>query len=126
MGIRYLADPAHQLPMLNAVAAPDGLDEAVVRKRLLAEHAIEIGGGRSVQGQGLADRPDGRERHAPPRGRGSRRAPLRPFLNQPLKAALQSVERVAELAARGRSVGLNVTIAQKETCRRHVSTGEEP
>lgn len=45
MGIRYLADPAHQLPMLNAVAAPDGLDEGVVRKRLLAEHAIEIGGG---------------------------------------------------------------------------------
>ena len=45
MGIRYLADPAHQLPMLNAVAAPDGVDEAAVRKALLAEFDIEIGGG---------------------------------------------------------------------------------
>lgn len=45
MAIRYLADGAHQLPMLNAVAAPDGVDEAVVRKRLLDEYAIEIGGG---------------------------------------------------------------------------------
>ena len=45
LGIRYLADPDHQLPMLNAVAAPEGVDEAAVRKRLLEEHAIEIGGG---------------------------------------------------------------------------------
>jgi alanine-glyoxylate transaminase/serine-glyoxylate transaminase/serine-pyruvate transaminase len=41
----YLADPNHQLPMLNAVASPDGVDEAAVRKRLLEEHAIEIGAG---------------------------------------------------------------------------------
>jgi alanine-glyoxylate transaminase / serine-glyoxylate transaminase / serine-pyruvate transaminase len=45
MGIRFLADPAHQLPMLNAVAAPEGVDEAAVRKRLLQEFDIEIGGG---------------------------------------------------------------------------------
>ena len=45
MGIRYLADPNHQLPMLNAVAAPEGVEEAAVRKRLLDEHDIEIGGG---------------------------------------------------------------------------------
>mgnify|MGYP001063141333 CR=1 FL=1 len=45
MGLRYLADANHQLPMLNAVAAPDGVDEAVVRTRLLDEHGIEIGGG---------------------------------------------------------------------------------
>jgi alanine-glyoxylate transaminase/serine-glyoxylate transaminase/serine-pyruvate transaminase len=45
MGIEYLADRDHQLPMLNAVAAPDGVDEAAVRKRLLAEYAIEFGGG---------------------------------------------------------------------------------
>ena len=45
LGLRYLADPQHQLPMLNAVATPDGVDEAAVRQRLLAEHAIEIGGG---------------------------------------------------------------------------------
>jgi alanine-glyoxylate transaminase/serine-glyoxylate transaminase/serine-pyruvate transaminase len=45
LGVRYLADPRHQLPMLNAVAAPDGVDEAAVRKRLLEEHGIEFGGG---------------------------------------------------------------------------------
>lgn len=45
MGISYLADPQHQLPMLNAVASPDGVDEAVVRKTLLEEYGIEIGGG---------------------------------------------------------------------------------
>jgi alanine-glyoxylate transaminase/serine-glyoxylate transaminase/serine-pyruvate transaminase len=45
LGVTYLADPAHQLPMLNAVAAPEGVDEAAVRKRLLDEYDIEIGGG---------------------------------------------------------------------------------
>jgi alanine-glyoxylate transaminase / serine-glyoxylate transaminase / serine-pyruvate transaminase len=45
MGVSYLADPEHQLPMLNAVATPLGVNEAVVRKRLLDEYDIEIGGG---------------------------------------------------------------------------------
>ncbi len=45
MGIRYLADPDHQLPMLNAVAAPEGVNEGEVRKRLLGEYNIEIGAG---------------------------------------------------------------------------------
>ena len=45
LGIRFLADSAHQLPMLNAVSAPDGVEEAAVRKRLLEEFSIEIGGG---------------------------------------------------------------------------------
>ncbi len=45
LGINYLADPNHQLPMLNAVAAPEGVDEAEVRKRLLDEFDIEIGAG---------------------------------------------------------------------------------
>ena len=45
MGARFLADPAHLLPMLNAVAAPEAVDEAAVRKRLLEEFDIEIGGG---------------------------------------------------------------------------------
>ncbi len=45
LGISYLADPKHQLPMLNAVAAPEGVEEAVVRKRLLDEFDIEIGAG---------------------------------------------------------------------------------
>lgn len=45
MGLRYLADPGHQLPMLNAVEAPEGVDEAGVRKRLMDDYAIEFGGG---------------------------------------------------------------------------------
>lgn len=45
LGLSYLADSEHQLPMLNAVAAPEGVEEAAVRKRLLLEHGIEIGGG---------------------------------------------------------------------------------
>jgi alanine-glyoxylate transaminase/serine-glyoxylate transaminase/serine-pyruvate transaminase len=45
MGIRYLADPDHQLPMLNAVAAPEGVNEGEVRTRLLDEYDIEIGAG---------------------------------------------------------------------------------
>lgn len=45
MGLRLLADPDHQLPMLTAVAAPEGVDEAGIRKRLLDEYDIEIGGG---------------------------------------------------------------------------------
>lgn len=45
LGIQYLADPSNQLPMLNAVAAPEGVEEAAVRKRLLEEFSIEIGPG---------------------------------------------------------------------------------
>ncbi len=45
LGVCYLADPEHQLPMLNAVAAPEGVDEAAVRKRLLEDYSIEIGAG---------------------------------------------------------------------------------
>ena len=45
LGLRYLADPAHQLPMLNAVATPVGVDEALARRRLLDAYGIEIGGG---------------------------------------------------------------------------------
>ena len=45
LGFRYLADPDHQLPMLNAVALPEGFDEAINRKRLLDEYDIEVGAG---------------------------------------------------------------------------------
>ncbi len=45
MGLRYTAVEGHQLPMLNAVRIPDGVDDLAVRKRLLAEFGIEIGGG---------------------------------------------------------------------------------
>jgi alanine-glyoxylate transaminase/serine-glyoxylate transaminase/serine-pyruvate transaminase len=45
LGLKYLADPAHQLPTLNAVATPPGVDEAAGRKRLVNEFGIEIGAG---------------------------------------------------------------------------------
>ena len=43
--LRLVAEEGHRLPMLNAVTVPDGVAEARVRTRLLAEHGIEIGGG---------------------------------------------------------------------------------
>ena len=45
LGLRFLADPDHLLPMLNAVATPEGVDELAVRRQLLTQYAIEIGGG---------------------------------------------------------------------------------
>lgn len=48
LGAKYLADPEHQLPMLNAVAVPAGVQESAVRKRLLDEEGIEIGAGLGV------------------------------------------------------------------------------
>jgi len=43
--IEYNADPNHQLPMLNAVKIPDGIEDGAVRSSLLNEFGIEIGGG---------------------------------------------------------------------------------
>jgi alanine-glyoxylate transaminase/serine-glyoxylate transaminase/serine-pyruvate transaminase len=45
LDISFAAAEGHQLPTLNAVRIPPGVDDAEVRKRLLAEHGIEIGGG---------------------------------------------------------------------------------
>ncbi|TVR48532.1 MAG: alanine--glyoxylate aminotransferase family protein [Puniceicoccaceae bacterium] len=45
LGLELLVEPACRLPMLNAVKVPAGIDEAAVRSRLLADHAIEIGAG---------------------------------------------------------------------------------
>lgn len=45
LGIRYAAQEGHQLPMLNAVHVPAGIDEAAVRRDLLNRFGIEIGGG---------------------------------------------------------------------------------
>jgi alanine-glyoxylate transaminase/serine-glyoxylate transaminase/serine-pyruvate transaminase len=39
------AQEGHRLPTLNCVAVPNGVDEALIRKALLAEFGIEIGGG---------------------------------------------------------------------------------
>jgi alanine-glyoxylate transaminase/serine-glyoxylate transaminase/serine-pyruvate transaminase len=45
LGIEYTAQAGHQLPMLNAVRIPEGVDDAAVRGGLLNRYGIEIGGG---------------------------------------------------------------------------------
>ena len=45
MGLSLLVDEADRLPQLNAVSVPDGVDEAAVRKALLANYGLEIGAG---------------------------------------------------------------------------------
>jgi len=45
LGLDFVSEAGHRLPMLNAVAAPAGHDEAALRRRLLDEHNVEIGGG---------------------------------------------------------------------------------
>jgi alanine-glyoxylate transaminase/serine-glyoxylate transaminase/serine-pyruvate transaminase len=45
MGLSYTVEEGSQLPMLNAVLIPDGVDELKVRQQLLGEFGIEIGGG---------------------------------------------------------------------------------
>jgi alanine-glyoxylate transaminase/serine-glyoxylate transaminase/serine-pyruvate transaminase len=45
LGIEYTAQSGHQLPMLNAVRIPEGVDDAAVRGGLLNRFGIEIGGG---------------------------------------------------------------------------------
>lgn len=43
IGLRYI--PQHSLATLNAIHAPDGVDEAAVRRTLLTDYGIEIGAG---------------------------------------------------------------------------------
>jgi alanine-glyoxylate transaminase/serine-glyoxylate transaminase/serine-pyruvate transaminase len=45
LGVKYAAQEGHQLPMLNAVHVPAGIDEARVRRELLDRFGVEIGGG---------------------------------------------------------------------------------
>jgi alanine-glyoxylate transaminase/serine-glyoxylate transaminase/serine-pyruvate transaminase len=45
LGISYAGKEGQRLPMLNAVMVPNGVDDAAVRKQLLNEFGIEIGGG---------------------------------------------------------------------------------
>ncbi|WP_211262343.1 pyridoxal-phosphate-dependent aminotransferase family protein [Nitriliruptor alkaliphilus] len=40
-----LAQEGHRLPQLTSFAWPEGVDEGVLRRRLLTEHGIEVGGG---------------------------------------------------------------------------------
>ncbi|MDP2858343.1 MAG: aminotransferase class V-fold PLP-dependent enzyme [Bacillota bacterium] len=45
IGLHTLVSPANRLPSLISVKVPDGIDEAAVRRTLLTEFNIEIGGG---------------------------------------------------------------------------------
>jgi len=45
LGMEYAAQEGHQLPMLNAVRVPAGVDEAKIRSDLLTRFGIEIGAG---------------------------------------------------------------------------------
>lgn len=45
IGIEYVPEAGFELPMLNAVSIPAGVDDVAVRKQLLDEFNIEIGGG---------------------------------------------------------------------------------
>ncbi|MEI6223473.1 MAG: alanine--glyoxylate aminotransferase family protein [Deltaproteobacteria bacterium] len=45
LGAKPLSADGERLPSLNAVTPPEGVDEAAVRKFVLTEHDIEIGGG---------------------------------------------------------------------------------
>ncbi|MEX2080732.1 MAG: alanine--glyoxylate aminotransferase family protein, partial [Dehalococcoidia bacterium] len=45
MGLSLHADEAVRLPVLTTVRVPEGVEDVDVRKALLANHSIEIGGG---------------------------------------------------------------------------------
>jgi alanine-glyoxylate transaminase/serine-glyoxylate transaminase/serine-pyruvate transaminase len=45
MGLSIHAAFGHRLPNLNTVRVPEGVDDAAVRRTLLDEHDIEVGGG---------------------------------------------------------------------------------
>ena len=45
LGVSFVVDADHRLPQLNCVTIPDGIDDAAVRRRLLADYQLEIGAG---------------------------------------------------------------------------------
>jgi alanine-glyoxylate transaminase/serine-glyoxylate transaminase/serine-pyruvate transaminase len=52
MGLQMHAQEGHRLPPLTTVRVPEGVDEMKVRRGLLQEHNIEVGGGiGALQGQ---------------------------------------------------------------------------
>ncbi len=45
MGLALHAQPGHRLSTLTTVRIPEGIDDALIRNRLLSDYSIEIGGG---------------------------------------------------------------------------------
>ncbi|MYF99873.1 alanine--glyoxylate aminotransferase family protein [Candidatus Poribacteria bacterium] len=48
IGLEPAAAENHRLPMLTTLRIPDGVDDATVRKRLIQDYNIEIGGGLGI------------------------------------------------------------------------------
>lgn len=48
IGIKRIAQEEYRAPMLTSVSIPDGMDDVTIRRRLLQEYNIEIGGGFGV------------------------------------------------------------------------------
>jgi alanine-glyoxylate transaminase/serine-glyoxylate transaminase/serine-pyruvate transaminase len=49
LGLEPFAQAGHALPMLVSMRLPEGLEDAAIRRRLLDEFGIEIGGGLGAQ-----------------------------------------------------------------------------
>ena len=78
LGFSLIAPEGSRLPQLTSARTPDGVDEAALRRRLLTEYDIEVGGGLGAfAGRRLADRADG-----PHRARGSVAALLGALLDR--------------------------------------------
>ena len=45
MGLSFLVEESVRLPQLNAILVPEGVDDAVLRSRLLNDYNLEIGAG---------------------------------------------------------------------------------
>lgn len=45
LGLTFVVGEANRLPQLNAVTIPEGIEDAAVRSKLLADYNLEIGGG---------------------------------------------------------------------------------
>ena len=45
LGLEFVVEPEYRLPQLNAVKLPAGVDDAAIRKELLNNYGLEIGGG---------------------------------------------------------------------------------
>ena len=45
LGLEFVVEPEYRLPQLNAVKLPEGVDDAAIRKELLNNYGLEIGGG---------------------------------------------------------------------------------
>ena len=48
LGLKPAAQAGFRAPMLTTVLIPDGVDDAIIRKRLITDYGIEIGGGLGI------------------------------------------------------------------------------